>query len=380
MRGVKRGKAGLHGCRHGDGQLLAGSALRYLPFPPFCPTFQWEIPTPKRIESRQSKEGRVTRTSKDTSTQVHPAYLALLHSGELAERVDEAYRLLPLCHVCAWHCKADRTAGKEGVCHTGMKARVSSAGPHFGEEDPLRGWRGSGTIFFSGCNLHCQFCQNSDISQTPDGLEVEPEELAGMMLDLQDRGCHNINLVSPSHVVPQIMAALLVAAERGLRLPLVYNTGGYDSLEMLRLLDGVVDIYMPDMKYADADTARRYSKVVNYPEVNQSAVREMHRQVGDLEVDSTGVATRGLLVRHLVLPNHLAGTDEILRFLAEEISQQTYLNLMDQYRPAYKAAEYPALDRPTTRDEYRDAVRLALTTGLHRLDKRQPFLHIIRAG
>jgi len=316
----------------------------------------------------------------DRRTCHQSAYLALLRSGELARRVEEAHQLLSICHVCAWHCKADRSAGKEGVCHTGVKARVSSAGPHLGEEDPISGWRGSGTIFFSGCNLRCQFCQNSDISQQSGGREVEPEELAAMMLDLQDYGCHNINLVSPSHVVPQIMAALLVAAERGLRLPLVYNTGGYDSLEMLQLLDGVVDIYMPDMKYADSDTARHYSKVVNYPEANQAAVREMHRQVGDLELDSTGVATRGLLVRHLVLPDHLAGTEHIVRFLAEKISSNTYLNLMDQYRPAYKAAEYPALDRPTTRDEYRDAVRLALTAGLHRLDKRQPFLHIIRAG
>ncbi|UCH63000.1 MAG: radical SAM protein [Fidelibacterota bacterium] len=316
----------------------------------------------------------------ERSTNRRPAYQVLLRNGELTRRVEEAYQLLSLCNVCAWHCKADRSAGKEGVCRTGMKARVSSAGPHLGEEDPLRGWRGSGTIFFSGCNLRCQFCQNSDISQLSGGREVEPEELAAMMLDLQDYGCHNINLVSPSHVVPQIIAALLVAAERGLRLPLVYNTGGYDSQEMLHLLDGIVDIYMPDMKYADSDTASRYSKVVNYPEVNQAAVREMHRQVGDLELDSAGVATRGLLVRHLVLPERLAGTEQILRFLAEEISPETYLNLMDQYHPAYRATEYPILDRPTTRDEYRDAVRLAQAVGLNRLDKRQPFLRVVRTG
>ena len=303
----------------------------------------------------------------DAILRTSPAYLALLRSGELAKRAQAAHRLLALCHVCAWHCQADRTAGKEGVCHAGVKARVSSAGPHLGEEDVLRGWRGSGTIFFSFCNLHCQFCQNSDISQPrqrPDGREVEPEELAGMMLDLQDRGCHNINLVSPSHVVPQILAALLVAAGRGLRLPLVYNTGGYDSLEMLELLDSVVDIYMPDMKYADGDTARHYSKVVNYPEVNRAAVREMHRQVGDLQVDNSGVATRGLLVRHLVLPGRLAGTGQIVRFLAEDISPHTYLNLMDQYRPAYKAHDYPALNRPISMAEYREALQLARAAGL----------------
>ncbi|MFB0517332.1 MAG: radical SAM protein [Candidatus Neomarinimicrobiota bacterium] len=307
----------------------------------------------------------------------HPVYLTLLRTGELQRRVEEAHRLLSLCHVCAWHCKVDRTAGKEGVCHTGIKARVSSAGPHLGEEDVLRGWRGSGTIFFSRCNLQCQFCQNSDISQQPGGQEVEPEELAVMMLELQDLGCHNVNLVSPSHVVPQILAALAVAAERGLRLPLVYNTGGYDSLEMLALLDGVVDIYMPDMKYADAETARRYSKVVNYPAINQAAVREMHQQVGDLQVDESGVATRGLLVRHLVLPEDLAGTDEIVRFLAQEISPDTYLNLMDQYRPAYKAHEYPVLARPITREEYQEAVRLSKTAGLRRLDERRPLFRIL---
>jgi putative pyruvate formate lyase activating enzyme len=307
--------------------------------------------------------------TKDAQT-TYPGYLALLRTGELETRIKEAHYLLSLCHVCAWHCKADRTTGREGVCHTGMKARVSSAGPHLGEEDVLRGWRGSGTIFFSRCNLRCQFCQNSDISQYSIGREVEAAELASTMLDLQDLGCHNINFVSPSHVVPQILEALMIAAERGLRLPLVYNTGGYDSTEMLALLDGVVDIYMPDMKYADNDTARRYSKVINYPEVNQVAVREMHRQVGDLQLDKSGIARKGLLVRHLVLPGGLAGTAEILRFIVEEISINTYLNVMDQYRPAYKAMEYPALTRPVTREEYMEAIQLAGTMGLQRLDHR----------
>ncbi|UCH09507.1 MAG: radical SAM protein [Fidelibacterota bacterium] len=317
--------------------------------------------------------------STETGQRTHPAYLGLLRSGELAERVQEAYHLLSLCHVCAWRCKADRTAGKEGVCHTGLLARVSSVAPHMGEEDPLRGWRGSGTIFFSLCNLHCQFCQNSDISQFPGGREVEPEELAAMMMELQDLGCHNINFVSPSHVVPQILAALLIAAERGLRLPLVYNTGGYDSLEMLQLLDGVVDIYMPDMKYADTDTARQHSKVVDYPEINQAAVQEMHRQVGDLVLDESGVATRGLLVRHLVLPDQLAGTAEIVQFLAQKISPHTYLNVMPQYRPAYKAHEYPALTRPITGEEYEAALQLARQAGLHRLDERRPLWQILKA-
>jgi putative pyruvate formate lyase activating enzyme len=302
----------------------------------------------------------------------YPGYLALLKSGELSKRIEEACRLLSYCHVCAWHCKADRTAGKEGVCHTGMKARLSSAGPHLGEENVLRGWGGSGTIFFSRCNLRCQFCQNSDISQYSTGREVEPAELASTMLGLQDLGCHNINFVSPSHVVPQILEALSLAAERGLRLPLVYNTGGYDSTEMLALLDGIIDIYMPDMKYADIDIARRLSKVINYPETNRIAVREMHRQVGDLQLDSSGIAKRGLLIRHLVLPEGLAGTADILRFIAEELSTNTYINIMNQFRPAYNAAKYPELTRPITREEYIEAVELAQTMGLNRLDSRHP--------
>jgi putative pyruvate formate lyase activating enzyme len=304
-------------------------------------------------------------------SQFEPAYLKLLRSGELRERVAQAYQHLSICDVCARGCRVDRRAGQVGVCRTGEQAKVSSYGPHLGEEDPLRGWRGSGTIFFTRCNLKCQFCQNHDISQTDAGHAVEPEQLASIMLNLQAQGCHNVNLVSPSHVVPQIMAATLIAAQAGLRLPLVYNTGGYDSMEMLGLLDGVVDIYMPDMKFSDAETARRYSKVANYPQVNQAAVREMHRQVGDLQIDEMGLATRGLLVRHLVLPGDLAGTGEIVRFLAGQISPDTYLNLMDQYRPAYKARHFPALKRGISGREYAEAVRLAEEAGLRRLDDRR---------
>ncbi len=303
-----------------------------------------------------------------------PSYVRLLHSGELERRVAEAYPHLSICDVCAWHCPVDRRAGRMGACRTGERARVSSYGPHLGEEDPLRGWRGSGTIFFTRCNLKCQFCQNHDISQTDSGDELEPEQIAAIMLELQASGCHNINLVSPSHVVPQILAADFIAAQAGLRLPLVYNTGGYDSMEMLELLDGVIDIYMPDMKYADVSVAKRYSKVPNYPRANQTAVREMHRQVGDLQIDEQGLATRGLLVRHLVLPENLAGTDKIVRFLADEISPDTYLNLMDQYRPAYRAHDLPPLDRRVTRQEYRAAVEMARAAGLQRLDERKPLL------
>ena len=302
----------------------------------------------------------------------YPSYLNLMGSGELARRVSKAYEHLSICDVCAWECPVDRRAGKIGVCRTGMNARVSSHGPHMGEEDPLRGWRGSGTIFFTRCNLRCQYCQNHDISQTDSGDEVEPEQIATMMLELQALGCHNINFVSPSHVVPQIMAAVLIAAKAGLKIPLVYNTGGYDSMSMLQLLDGVIDIYMPDMKYSDQETARRYSKIRNYPQVNQEAVREMHRQVGDLEIDEQGVAKRGLLIRHLVLPEGIAGTEEIVRFISENLSANTYLNLMDQYRPAFKAHNYLELNRRLTKQEYQSAVDAAVKAGLKRLDDRKP--------
>jgi putative pyruvate formate lyase activating enzyme len=301
-----------------------------------------------------------------------PAYLNLLRSGELKERVKEAYKRLEACDICARECGVNRRESTKGaVCRTGERAVVSSYNPHFGEEAPLVGRHGSGTIFFSWCNLRCQFCQNYEISQLGQGREVEPEELATMMLRLQAMGCHNINLVSPSHVVPQILAGLLIAAQAGLQIPLVYNTGGYDSLRTLQLLDGIVDIYMPDMKYADEEVAWKYSKIKNYPQVNQAAVKEMHRQVGDLVLDEGGVALRGLLVRHLILPEGLAGTAEIVRFLGEEVSRNTYLNIMDQYRPCYKAHELPPLERRITPEEYAEAVRLAQETGLNRLDERR---------
>ena len=305
------------------------------------------------------------------STQFEPAYTALLASGELKHRVEAAYRRLAACDICPRECRVNRLQDEEGVCRTGKRAVVSSFNPHFGEEAPLVGRGGSGTIFFSWCNLKCQFCQNYEISQLGQGREVEPEDLAAMMLRLQDIGCHNINFVSPTHVVPQILAGVLIAAQAGLRLPLVYNTGGYDSLSTLALLDGVFDIYMPDMKYADAEIALKYSKIKDYPAINQAAVKKMHRQVGDLVMDERGIALRGLLVRHLVLPEGLAGTAEIVRFLATEVSTNTYLNIMDQYRPCYKAGDLPPLNRRITHQEYEEAVRLAHEAGLHRLDDRR---------
>jgi len=295
-----------------------------------------------------------------------PAYLRLLASGELHARAVEARRHLDACDLCARHCGVDRTQ-HPGFCRTGLLARVASYGPHHGEEAPLRGWAGSGTVFFSRCNLRCVFCQNHEISQRPAGPELTPEELAAVLLAVQDSGCHNLNLVSPTHVMAPILEALVLAAEAGLRLPIVYNTGGYDSPEALALLDGVVDIYMPDMKYDDARLSRRLSHAAVYPQANRQAVREMHRQVGDLRLDENGLAQRGLLVRHLVLPEAMAGTEGIVRFLAAEISPETYLNLMDQYRPDFLASHHPPLQRPTTASEFDAAVRLARRAGLRRL-------------
>ncbi|MEW5830006.1 MAG: radical SAM protein [Chloroflexota bacterium] len=298
-----------------------------------------------------------------------PAYLKL-SPGELAQRAELARLRMSKCDLCPRRCNVDRLSGELGVCRTGAQALISSYGAHMGEENPLRGWRGSGTIFFTHCNLRCQFCQNYDISQSKEGAIVTPEELAAVMLDLQAGGCHNINFVSPSHVVAPILEALVIAAGSGLRLPLVYNSGGYDSPEALRLLDGVVDIYMPDMKYSDARTGHVYSLVRDYPAVNRAAVREMYRQVGDLVIGRDGLAQRGLLVRHLVLPNKLAGTRQVARFLADEISPDTYLNVMAQYHPAYHADRYPLLNRRITGPEYQEARKMAKAAGLTRLDER----------
>ncbi len=301
-----------------------------------------------------------------------PAYLALYRSGELARRVEEARQLLASCEVCPRNCHINRLANETKICRIGRYARVASAFPHFGEEDPLRGWRGSGTIFFSGCNLRCVFCQNWDISQQPAGPELRPEELAGVMLRLQEMGCHNINWVTPEHVVPQILEALLIAVEEGLRLPIVYNTSAYDSMHSLRLLDGVVDIYMPDFKFWSRERARRYLKAPDYPEVARQVIKEMHRQVGVLKMNEQGLARRGVLLRHLVMPGMLEETRAILTWVARELSPDTYVNVMAQYRPEYQVSDskYPEINRPLTLDEYREALRIAEEVGLWRLDER----------
>ena len=299
-----------------------------------------------------------------------PSYVALLKSGELENRALEFHNRLETCDLCPRNCGVNRTAGETGICGVGKNVWVNSYGPHHGEEDPLRGWRGSGTIFFSGCNLHCLYCQNAEISQQLTGSELSAEALADMMLELESQGCHNINLVSPTHVAAQITGAVLIAGKRGLKLPIVYNTGGYDSIQSLKLLDGIIDIYMPDMKYSQPDVGERLSGVPDYPAANQLAVKEMFQQVGDLTLTTQGIAERGLLIRHLVLPGDLAGSKEILKFIAEELSQNTYLNIMDQYRPSYLAHRHREVNRRITLDEYQEVVEEAKKLGLHRLDKR----------
>jgi putative pyruvate formate lyase activating enzyme len=296
-----------------------------------------------------------------------PAYI-LLGGEALARRAREAELLLKECSLCPRGCGVDRTSGERGFCETGNMPFVSSWGPHFGEERPLVGRRGSGTIFFSGCNLGCIFCQNWSISHGRQGEELSIEALSGLMLGLQDMGCHNINFVTPTHQMPMILRALVIAAGRGLSLPLVYNTGGYDSLHAVKLLDGIVDIYMPDFKYWDPRVAGELSDAEDYPGAAREAIREMHRQVGDLVMDGTGVARRGLLLRHLVLPGGLAGTRGVVGFIAGEISKNTYINIMDQYHPCYRAFGHPPLDRRITPEEFSEALGLAREAGLRRID------------
>ncbi|MCL4537433.1 MAG: radical SAM protein [Nitrospirae bacterium] len=295
------------------------------------------------------------------------AYLRLSRD-ELWEKVRLSEEILKRCALCPRNCKVDRTSGEIGFCRTGNKPFVASWGPHFGEERPLVGRFGSGTVFFSFCNLGCIFCQNWTISHLGEGNEISFEKLAEIMLEIQDMGCHNINLVTPTHQMPMILRSIAIASEMGLNIPIVYNCGGYESLEAIKILDGVVDIYMPDFKYSDPQMALKYSKAKDYPEKAKAAIKEMHRQVGDLMIDERGIASRGLLVRHLILPEGIAGTKEVVRFIAEEISKNTYINIMDQYYPCYKAFEHPPLDRRITTKEYSEAVKMAMDAGLKRID------------
>jgi len=299
---------------------------------------------------------------------MRPRYVDLHARGELRARAEAARRALADCALCPRLCHVDRFETSDGHCRTGARPMVSSYGPHFGEEAPLVGRGGSGTIFFTSCNLHCVFCQNWDISHQRLGSPVAERELGAMMLDLQARGCHNINLVTPSHMIAQLLAGLVHAVEGGLSIPIVYNTGGYDLVSSLKLLDGLVDIYMPDVKFLDGDAAARYLGAPDYPEIARAAVKEMHRQVGDLVLDECGVAMRGLLVRHLVMPGDRAGTRAVMRFLAREISAETYVNVMDQYRPCGHACRYPEIARAPSAAEFEAALEACRAESLRRLD------------
>lgn len=304
-----------------------------------------------------------------------PAYLALHRSGELDGRVVAALRHLEACSACPRNCRTRRGAGETGFCRTGRYARVASAGAHFGEEDCLRGSRGSGTIFFSLCNLHCVFCQNWDISQRASGHEASADEIADIMLGLQSRGCHNVNFVTPEHVVPQVIEAIAAAVERGLHVPIVYNTSAYDSVDSLRLLDGIVDIYMPDFKFWRSDTSERLCHAADYPQYACSALREMHRQVGVLKFDHHGVARRGVLVRHLVMPGQLEQSREIFRFLADEVSPDTFVNIMGQYHPDNEVGgggegAFSEIERRPTPAEMDATYEAGREAGLWRFDPR----------
>jgi putative pyruvate formate lyase activating enzyme len=297
-----------------------------------------------------------------------PAYLKTHEEGLLEEKVVKAQTLLESCTVCPRDCKVNRLEGERGFCRAGYLPKVSSASPHFGEERPLVGFHGSGTIFFTHCNLGCSFCQNYSISHLDEGEEISTERLSRMMMAMQSLGCHNINFVSPTHYVPQILAALPQAIALGLNVPLVYNTGGYDAIGTLELLDGVFDIYMPDFKYSAGETAEEYSQARDYPFVAKQAIKEMFRQVGDLVLDERGIALRGLLVRHLVLPSGLAGTADVMQFLAQEISKNTYVNIMAQYYPCGDIPPGSPLYRRISRLEYNQAVEVAKKAGITRLD------------
>jgi len=285
--------------------------------------------------------------------------------------VETLYDILSCCELCGHKCKVDRLKGKRGQCSASYKLKISSYGLHFGEEEPISGYNGSGTIFFSYCNLHCVFCQNYEISQLAEGIEISEEQLAEIMVWLQNKNAHNINLVSTTHFLPQIIKALYLASKQGLNIPIVYNTGGYDNPEVIKLLSEIVDIYMPDMKYSDNENAYKYSSAKDYWEINTSAVKEMYRQVGGLKVDEYKVAYKGLLIRHLVLPNNIAGSKKIIDFIVENLGDDVYLNIMAQYRPCFKAKNYPELNRRITLEEYEEIVNYAISKGIKNIDKEQ---------
>lgn len=297
-----------------------------------------------------------------------PVYIETFKRGLLKKKAEAAWDILKSCVLCPRKCEVDRQSGQTGVCKTGIQALVSSYNPHFGEEAPLVGTCGSGAIFFTHCNLLCIFCQNFDISHQGDGKEISNKQLADLMLQLQNLGCHNINFVTPTHVVPQILKALELAVSEGLSVPLIYNSSGYDSVETLKILEDVFDIYMPDFKFWSSENAKISCDAEDYPNVARNALIEMHRQTGDLEIDESGIARRGLLTRHLVMPSDFSGTKEVMRFIAQKVSSNSYVNIMPQYRPCGRASEIEALANNLSSDDYETALDVAKSVGITRLD------------
>ncbi len=295
-----------------------------------------------------------------------PSYVLLHEKGKLRQRAHLLTEFLNECRLCPRECRVNRLDGEVGVCQAGADLMVSSAFPHFGEEPPLVGRHGSGTIFLTHCNLRCTFCQNYDISHLGSGERMTSSDLVRVMLRLQEMGCHNINFVTPTQYTPQIVSSLPEAVERGLRIPIVYNCSGYESVEVLRLLEGIIDIYMPDVKYLDEKHSKRFSNTTDYPNVVKRALKEMHRQVGELTMDSREIAEKGLLIRHLVMPNGVASSEAVLQFISEEISVHSYVNIMDQYRPEYQASEYPEISRRITHKEFLEAIQWAKRFHLYR--------------
>jgi len=295
-----------------------------------------------------------------------PSYIEVYEKGILNQRIEALNEILKECRLCPRQCRVNRVGGETGYCGAPADLMVSSAFPHFGEEPPLVGYHGSGTIFLTHCNLLCIFCQNYDISHQGRGIKISSDDMARTMVKLQEMGCHNINFVTPTHYAPQIIASLPKAIEMGLRVPIVYNCSGYESIEVIKLLEGIIDIYMPDIKYMDERFSGKFSNAHDYPKVVKSVLKEMHRQVGDLQINNSGIAERGLLIRHLVMPNGVASTEAVLRFIAEEISIHSYVNIMDQYRPEYRAYEYPEINRRITNKEYLEAIQIAKRLKLYR--------------
>ncbi|MFA5145191.1 MAG: radical SAM protein [Candidatus Omnitrophota bacterium] len=306
-----------------------------------------------------------SRSKQNSQPRDYPSYLESYHSGKIKTIIEKVFKMLSSCCICPRKCKVNRLKGELGFCKTGLLPKVYSSLVHHGEEPPISGTKGSGTIFFSYCNMACVYCQNYEFSQRGQGREVDFEELARFMLELQDSGCHNINLVTPTHVLPQILKALSYAIPKGLKIPIVYNTAGYESPEIIKYLSGIIDIYLPDMRYADSAMAIKYSSAPEYPKYNQGSIKEMYRQVGTADIDSRGIMVKGLIIRHLVLPENISGTDKIMKFIRDEISQDTYISLMSQYMPYYKAPEFKEISRRLKQREYESAKEIMNELGLH---------------